>query len=76
VRVGAAKALNAPDLVAGLAGDPNLDVRKAAVRALARWLDDPAVTLALKRAVNDTDADVRAYARLALGAAGGALTPR
>ncbi|MET9232199.1 fumarate reductase/succinate dehydrogenase flavoprotein subunit, partial [Lentzea sp. NPDC003310] len=41
VRVGAAKALTEPDLVIGLAGDPNLDVRKAAVRALARWVQDP-----------------------------------
>ncbi|MCR3750327.1 fumarate reductase/succinate dehydrogenase flavoprotein subunit [Lentzea californiensis] len=67
VRVGAAKALTDPELVIGLAGDTNLDVRKAAVRALARWLEDPSVVLALKRATDDTDADVRAYARRALG---------
>ncbi|MFD4668539.1 fumarate reductase/succinate dehydrogenase flavoprotein subunit [Lentzea sp. NPDC058450] len=66
VRVGAAKALTDPVLVIGLAGDPNLDVRKAAVRALARWVQDPSVALALKSATDDTDADVRAYARRAL----------
>ncbi|MDX3659728.1 HEAT repeat domain-containing protein [Streptomyces sp. ID05-26A] len=60
---GPAKALTDPELVVGLVADPNLDVRKAAVRALARWVDDPAVALALKSATDDTDADVRAYAR-------------
>jgi len=58
--------LSEPGRVVELLGDPNLDVRKAAVRALARWAEDPAVTLALKRALDDTDADVRAYARRAL----------
>ncbi|MFI6101951.1 fumarate reductase/succinate dehydrogenase flavoprotein subunit [Lentzea sp. NPDC051213] len=66
VRVGVARALSEPGRVVELLGDPNLDVRKAAVRALARWADDPGVTLALKRALDDTDADVRAYARRAL----------
>ncbi|GGU74381.1 fumarate reductase/succinate dehydrogenase flavoprotein subunit [Lentzea flava] len=67
VRVGVARALDDPQLVAGLLDDPNLDVRKAAVRALERWRTDPGVVLALKRALDDTDADVRAYARMALG---------
>ncbi|MGW5052668.1 fumarate reductase/succinate dehydrogenase flavoprotein subunit [Actinokineospora sp. NPDC004072] len=51
--------------IAALA-DPNLDVRKAAVRALARWADRVEVTDALQAATKDSDADVRAYARIAL----------
>ncbi|MGW6936346.1 fumarate reductase/succinate dehydrogenase flavoprotein subunit [Lentzea sp. NPDC054927] len=66
VRVGVARALDSAELVAGLLADPNLDVRKAAVRALGRWAEDPGVVPALKRALDDSDADVRAYARLAL----------
>ncbi|GAB3994113.1 hypothetical protein GCM10029992_07610 [Glycomyces albus] len=46
--------------------DPNLDVRKAAVKALApRLADDPQVREALLRAQGDVDADVRAVARIA-----------
>lgn len=47
--------------------DPNLDVRKAAVKALMpRLADHPQVREALLRAQGDVDADVRAYARIAL----------
>jgi HEAT repeat protein len=47
--------------------DPNLDVRKAAVRALQRLEPShPGVPAALRAAAEDPDADVRAYARLAL----------
>ncbi|MFC7614465.1 HEAT repeat domain-containing protein [Actinokineospora soli] len=54
-----------PSVVTAVA-DPNLDVRKAAVRALTRWSDRPDVASALRKATEDTDADVRAYARIAL----------
>jgi len=49
--------------------DENLDVRKAAVRALVPWLPGrPAVRAALEAARSDVDADVRAFARMALTA--------
>ncbi|KJK42426.1 oxidoreductase [Lentzea aerocolonigenes] len=67
VRVGVAWALDSAALVVGLLEDRNLDVRKAAVRALGRWSGEGEVVLGLKRALDDSDADVRAYARLALG---------
>jgi HEAT repeat protein len=73
IREAAAKALAAAaadpataPLLAALS-DPNLDVRKAAVRALGQL--SPAhrdVPTALRRAGEDPDADVRAYARQAL----------
>ncbi|NRQ35945.1 fumarate reductase/succinate dehydrogenase flavoprotein subunit [Nonomuraea sp. NN258] len=76
VRVGAARCLAAADpatapgpLVAALGealGDANLDVRKAAVLALARWAGEPPVIAALTAALADPDADVRAHARRAL----------
>ncbi|MFI6289949.1 fumarate reductase/succinate dehydrogenase flavoprotein subunit [Nonomuraea sp. NPDC050790] len=72
VRVGAARALAAadpadalPPLVAALS-DGNLDVRKAAVLALTRWAGTPEAGTALETALDDPDADVRAYARRAL----------
>jgi HEAT repeat protein len=73
LREAAAKALPAADpqwaadpLVAATT-DPNLDVRKAAVRALERLAPaHPGVPAALRTAAGDPDADVRAYARLAL----------
>jgi HEAT repeat protein len=75
VRKGAAQALGGADpgvavapLVAAV-HDPDLDVRKSAVRSLARWVDDPVVTSALESARDDSDADVRAYARQALATA-------
>ncbi|NUS63492.1 MAG: hypothetical protein HOQ46_07565, partial [Saccharothrix sp.] len=66
VRVGAAQAVDAPDLLLPLLDDPNLDVRKAAVRAVTRWAHLPAVAERLASASHDSDADVRAYARHAL----------
>ncbi|MFI8974403.1 fumarate reductase/succinate dehydrogenase flavoprotein subunit [Nocardia asteroides] len=76
VRVGAARGLAgaAPDaavppLSAALA-DRHLDVRKAAVLALSTWPGDTAAVDALETAVADPDADVRAYARRAVVAAG------
>ncbi|MBF6207163.1 fumarate reductase/succinate dehydrogenase flavoprotein subunit [Streptomyces gardneri] len=72
IRVGAARGLAGadPDLaVAVLAAalhDPHLDVRKAAVLSLSAWPDLPAAHDALRTAIDDTDADVRAYARRAL----------
>ncbi|MEV7805510.1 fumarate reductase/succinate dehydrogenase flavoprotein subunit [Microbispora sp. NPDC088329] len=75
VRVGAARglaaagpALAAGPLVAALA-DPHLDVRKAAVLTLSAWAVRPEVTAALRDALGDSDADVRAYARRALDTA-------
>ncbi|MCX4093759.1 fumarate reductase/succinate dehydrogenase flavoprotein subunit [Nocardia sp. alder85J] len=46
--------------------DPHPDVRKAAVLTLATWPTHPAARTALESAHDDTDADVRAYARRAL----------
>jgi succinate dehydrogenase/fumarate reductase flavoprotein subunit/HEAT repeat protein len=72
VRVGAARALAGaaadiavPRLSEALT-DPHLDVRKAAVLSLTRWADKPAARDALRVALKDSDADVRAYARRAL----------
>ncbi|WP_277208214.1 HEAT repeat domain-containing protein [Isoptericola croceus] len=49
------------------AADQNLDVRKAAVKALTpRLSQHPDVREALLRAQGDADADVRAFARIAL----------
>ena len=48
--------------------DPHLDVRKAAVLSLTRWAaGSPDAREALTGALQDSDADVRAYARHALG---------
>jgi HEAT repeat protein len=72
VREGAARALGGavaelavPRLSEALS-DTHLDVRKAAVLSLSRWAIDPAARDALKLALKDGDADVRAYARRAL----------
>ncbi len=72
VRVGAARGLAVADpevaipaLAAALA-DPHLDVRKAAVLTLAVWSRHEPARGALNGALDDTDADVRAYARRAL----------
>lgn len=46
--------------------DRHLDVRKAAVLGLTRWAFETAACEALQGALDDTDADVRAYARQAL----------
>ncbi|MCM2425218.1 fumarate reductase/succinate dehydrogenase flavoprotein subunit [Streptomyces sp. RKAG337] len=76
VRRGAAAALGAADpalaLPALLAAvrDPHADVRKAVVLALLPHGGGPGPVLAaLAAAADDTDADVRAYARRATGAA-------
>ncbi|MFC5753989.1 fumarate reductase/succinate dehydrogenase flavoprotein subunit [Actinomadura rugatobispora] len=72
VRTGAARGLAAAagDAAAGplikALDDPHLDVRKAAVIALAGRAGTPEVAVALGRACEDSDADVRAYARRAL----------
>ncbi|MFI2229630.1 fumarate reductase/succinate dehydrogenase flavoprotein subunit [Nocardia testacea] len=72
VRVGAAKGLAGAEpgaAVTELAGaltDPHLDVRKAAVLSLASWPGHEPARELLRRAVDDPDADVRAYARRAV----------
>ncbi|MFB8279968.1 fumarate reductase/succinate dehydrogenase flavoprotein subunit [Nocardia colli] len=72
VRVGAARGLagaegeSAVPILAEALSDPHLDVRKAAVLALTTWPDNRDAIDALERAVDDVDADVRAYARRAL----------
>ncbi|MFF4231578.1 fumarate reductase/succinate dehydrogenase flavoprotein subunit [Streptomyces sp. NPDC001820] len=68
VRAGAATALGAADpelavpALAKALGDPNADVRKAAVLSLLRHSTTPEARAALSTAVQDPDADVRAYA--------------
>ncbi|MEV2225619.1 fumarate reductase/succinate dehydrogenase flavoprotein subunit [Nocardia vinacea] len=75
VRVGAARGLASADPDFGVnplseaLHDPHLDVRKAAVLSLATWPHSGAAHDALKLAIDDTDADVRAYARRALDSA-------
>ena len=72
VRVGGATALGGADRDTALdplrsaLRDTNLDVRKAAVQALAQWSGFASVDEALNAATTDVDADVRAYARAAL----------
>jgi succinate dehydrogenase/fumarate reductase flavoprotein subunit/HEAT repeat protein len=76
IRQGAARALAGapspstavPPLSRAL-GDPHLDVRKAAVLSLTRWAASEVTARdALTGALDDGDADVRAYARQALAA--------
>lgn len=56
----------APHLIPAVT-DENLDVRKAAVRALAeRIAAHPEVAAALQSALEDPDADVRAFARIGI----------
>jgi HEAT repeat protein len=73
VRQGSANALGAADravaapALINAARDENLDVRKAAIRSLAPWgIDRPEIEAALRTALDDPDADVRAYARMGL----------
>ena len=74
IRQGAARALaGAPSPTAAVPplsralSDPHLDVRKAAVLSLTRWASsEDAAREALTGALDDGDADVRAYARQAL----------
>ncbi len=77
VRQAAAIALAAadPELAAApllsAVSDPNLDVRKAAVRALAeRIAERRDITSALQAALDDPDADVRAFARIGIANSG------
>ncbi|MGA5538748.1 fumarate reductase/succinate dehydrogenase flavoprotein subunit [Mycolicibacterium nivoides] len=73
IRQGAARALAGalpevavPTLSRAL-DDQHLDVRKAAVLSLSRWASSESIARqALTVALDDTDADVRAYARQAL----------
>jgi succinate dehydrogenase/fumarate reductase flavoprotein subunit/HEAT repeat protein len=76
VRQGAVRALAGVATAAAVApltralSDPHLDVRKAAVLSLTRWApSDGAARDALNTALEDGDADVRAYARQALATA-------
>jgi HEAT repeat protein len=73
VRQGAAVALSAAhpggaaDALIQATRDENLDVRKAAVKALGAWLPNrPQLRTALEAAQDDVDADVRAHARMSL----------
>ncbi|GAT09616.1 fumarate reductase/succinate dehydrogenase flavoprotein subunit [Mycolicibacterium novocastrense] len=67
---GAAPAVAVPAL-SGALTDQHLDVRKAAVLSLSRWVaSEQAARDALEIALKDGDADVRAYARQALARAG------
>ena len=75
VRVGAARAqagatadlaAQAISRLSEALGDLHLDVRKVAVLSLTRWADEPAAREALRVALKDSDADMRAYARRAL----------
>jgi HEAT repeat protein len=67
---GAAPTVAVPTLSRAL-GDRHLDVRKAAVLSLTQWAaSEPAARDALGAALEDGDADVRAYARQALARAG------
>lgn len=76
IRQGAARAFaGAPSpsaavpLLSRALSDPHLDVRKAAVLSLTRWADsEDSAREALAGALDDGDADVRAYARQALAA--------
>ncbi|HEY1974090.1 MAG TPA: HEAT repeat domain-containing protein [Pseudonocardia sp.] len=67
IALGAADPGEAADALVVASRDPNLDVRKAAVRALGGWLPArPELRAALESAERDADADVRAYARMSL----------
>ena len=78
IRQGAARAMaGAPSPSAAVPplsralSDPHLDVRKAAVLSLTRWAgSETSAREALAGALDDGDADVRAYARRALETAG------
>ncbi|PJK20469.1 fumarate reductase/succinate dehydrogenase flavoprotein subunit [Mycolicibacterium goodii] len=73
IRQGAVRALAGAEAVVAVPAlsraltDEHLDVRKAAVLSLSRWADtESAARDALTGALQDSDADVRAYARQAL----------
>lgn len=74
IRVGAVRALSGTgeagvEILVRTLDDRHLDVRKAAVLGLTRWVSHPAARDALTAAQADSDADVRAYARHALAGA-------
>ncbi|NBE96308.1 fumarate reductase/succinate dehydrogenase flavoprotein subunit [Nonomuraea sp. KC401] len=77
VRVGAVRCMAAADAdvasgpLVGALADANLDVRKAAVLALSPWAGRPEVAAALRAALSDPDADVRAHARSAIAGGSG-----
>ncbi|MBB5913516.1 succinate dehydrogenase/fumarate reductase flavoprotein subunit/HEAT repeat protein [Nocardia transvalensis] len=56
----------AAEALRSASADPHPDVRKATVLTLGRWPEHPAAREALRPALDDSDADVRAYARRAL----------
>ena len=70
VRRGAATALGALDspspALLDAVFDQHANVRRAAVQALGKWAGDPEVAARLRTRRTDTDADVRAYTRMAL----------
>ena len=71
VRRSAATALGAldspsPSLLDAVT-DEHPNVRRAAVQALGKWATDPEVAARLRTRRTDSDADVRAYTRMALG---------
>jgi succinate dehydrogenase/fumarate reductase flavoprotein subunit/HEAT repeat protein len=72
VRQGAARGLagstsaTAVEPLSSALTDPHHDVRKAAVLSLGTWAAEPAIRETLRGALDDVDADVRAYARQAI----------
>ncbi|BBZ39030.1 fumarate reductase/succinate dehydrogenase flavoprotein subunit [Mycobacterium conspicuum] len=72
IRQGAVRALSGAEAELAIPGltdalsDAHLDVRKSAVLSLTRWAGEHAARDALRIALKDSDADVRAYARRAL----------
>ncbi|WP_103337260.1 fumarate reductase/succinate dehydrogenase flavoprotein subunit [Amycolatopsis sp. CA-126428] len=71
VRRGAATALGAlatpSEPLLGALEDEHPNVRRAAVQALGKWADSAEVAVRLRARRTDSDADVRAYTRMALG---------
>ncbi|MFT7869646.1 MULTISPECIES: HEAT repeat domain-containing protein, partial [Amycolatopsis] len=71
VRRGAATALGAlaepSEPLLGALEDEHPNVRRAAVQALGKWAAQPSVAARLRARRGDSDADVRAYTRMALG---------
>ena len=71
VRRGAATALGAlatpSEPLLDALEDEHPNVRRAAVQALGKWVDSAEVASRLRARHADSDADVRAYTRMALG---------
>ena len=83
IRVGAVRGLAAAPALVGAPAvverveDPSADVRKAAVIALASWVDRDEVADALTRATKDSDADVRGLREAGAGGSlSGGIVPR